>query len=156
MAEQASWTLDELVRRVSAALAVPRTRERPTGGSGSCPIAGLCGGTRRPDSSTGRPCKGAQRLYGTRHLLQIVAVKRRQAQGRSLAEIQAELTGATDETLRRIAAVPDELIAAAPAGPEPPPADAPAAGAASGPLRPLPSNRWLTATAMTLSRSWPR
>jgi DNA-binding transcriptional MerR regulator len=54
--------------------------------------------------------QGRTALYGTRHLLQIVAVKRRQAQGRSLAEIQVELAGATDETLRRVAIVPDELI----------------------------------------------
>jgi hypothetical protein len=58
--------------------------------------------------------QGRTALYGTRHLLQIVAVKRRQAQGRSLAEIQAELAGATDETLRRVASVPDELIEAEP------------------------------------------
>jgi hypothetical protein len=61
-------------------------------------------------------------LYGTRQLLQVVAVKRRQAEGRSLAEIQAELAGATDETLRRVAAVPDELIVAAAARPQEQPA----------------------------------
>jgi hypothetical protein len=59
--------------------------------------------------------QGRTAQYGARHLHQIVAVKRRQAQGRSLAEIQAELAGATDDTLRRVAAVPDEL------GAEPPP-----------------------------------
>jgi hypothetical protein len=36
-----------------------------------------------------------------------VAVKRRQAEGRSLAEIQAELAGATDEALAAVARVPD-------------------------------------------------
>ena len=45
--------------------------------------------------------------YGRRHLLQLVAVKRRQAEGRSLAEIQAELAGATDEALAAVARVPD-------------------------------------------------
>ena len=50
-------------------------------------------------------------MYGPRQLLQIVAVKRRQAEGRSLAEIQAELAGATDQTLRKVAAIPEELIA---------------------------------------------
>jgi DNA-binding transcriptional MerR regulator len=51
--------------------------------------------------------RGRVARYGRRHLLQLVAVKRRQAEGRSLAEIQAELTGATDETLAAVARVPD-------------------------------------------------
>jgi hypothetical protein len=51
--------------------------------------------------------QGRVAQYGRRHLLQLVAVKRRQAEGRSLAEIQAELAGATDEALARIAAIPD-------------------------------------------------
>jgi len=62
--------------------------------------------------------QGRTALYNARHLLQIVAVKRRQAEGRSLAEIQAELAGATDETLRRVAAVPDQLITGEPTRPE--------------------------------------
>ena len=45
--------------------------------------------------------------YGQRHLLQLVAVKRLQAEGRSLAEIQTELAGATDEALAAVARVPD-------------------------------------------------
>jgi hypothetical protein len=57
----------------------------------------------RPTSSRGRTA-----LYGERHLLQLVAIKRRQAQGRTLAEIQSELVGASERTLRRIAAVPGE------------------------------------------------
>ena len=57
---------------------------------------------------------------GRRHLLQLVAVKRRQAEGRSLAEIQAELAGATDEALAAVACVPDtqpvpDVLPAAPA-----------------------------------------
>src|ERR1700719_3506134 len=37
--------------------------------------------------------RGRVAQYGRRHLLQLVAVKRRQAEGRSLAEIQAALAG---------------------------------------------------------------
>jgi DNA-binding transcriptional MerR regulator len=64
--------------------------------------------------------RGRIAQYGRRHLLQLVAVKRRQAEGRSLAEIQAELAGATDETLAAVACVPDswptpEALPAAPA-----------------------------------------
>jgi DNA-binding transcriptional MerR regulator len=64
--------------------------------------------------------RGRVARYGRRHLLQLVAVKRRQAEGRSLAEIQAELAGATDEALAAIARVPDtrpapDVLHAAPA-----------------------------------------
>ena len=62
----------------------------------------------RPTSSRGRTA-----LYGERHLLQLVAIKRRQAQGRTLAEIQSELVGASERTLRRIAALPGETESAA-------------------------------------------
>jgi hypothetical protein len=50
--------------------------------------------------------RGRVARYGRRHLLQLVAVKRRQAEGESLAEIQAELAGLTDEALAAIAGVP--------------------------------------------------
>lgn len=50
--------------------------------------------------------RGRVAQYGRRHLLQLVAVKRRQAEGRSLAEIQAELAGATNEKLAAVARVP--------------------------------------------------
>jgi DNA-binding transcriptional MerR regulator len=63
--------------------------------------------------------RGRVARYGRRHLLQLVAVKRRQAEGRSLAEIQAELAGATDEALAAVARVPDIDLApqATPAAP---------------------------------------
>ena len=63
--------------------------------------------------------RGRVARYGRRHLLQLVAVKRRQAEGRSLAEIQAELAGATDEALAAVARVPDiePALPAAPAAP---------------------------------------
>jgi DNA-binding transcriptional MerR regulator len=50
--------------------------------------------------------RGRVARYGQRHLLQLVAVKRRQAEGKSLAEVQAELAGLTDEALAAIAGVP--------------------------------------------------
>jgi DNA-binding transcriptional MerR regulator len=64
--------------------------------------------------------RGRVARYGRRHLLQLVAVKRRQAEGRSLAEIQAELAGATDETLAGVARLTDASPApqAAPAAPD--------------------------------------
>ena len=112
----ALWTLDELVRRVSAALAgsaylgAPNRRVRDVPDRRAVRWYSTIGLVDRPAAMTGRTA-----LYGPRHLLQIVAVKRRQAAGHSLAEIQAELAGATDETLRDVAAVPDELLDADPA-----------------------------------------
>jgi DNA-binding transcriptional MerR regulator len=105
------WTLDELVRRVAAALAGPAYPGAPNGRVRGVPDRRAVrwyvtiGLVDRPAAMQGRTA-----LYGPRHLLQIVAVKRRQAQGRSLAQIQAELAGATDQMLRRVASVADELI----------------------------------------------
>ncbi|GIH68133.1 MerR family transcriptional regulator [Sphaerimonospora thailandensis] len=60
--------------------------------------------------------RGRVAIYGRRHLLQLVAVKRRQADGLSIAAIQAELAGATDAMLQRIADLPaDPPVEAAPA-----------------------------------------
>src|ERR1700730_3324117 len=120
MTIEASWTLDELVRRVAAALAGPAYPGAPNGRVREVPDRRVV----RWYSTIGlvdRPAmQGRTALYGIRHLLQIVAVKRLQAQGRSLAEIQAELAGATDETLRVVAAVPHELLAVEPAREEAP------------------------------------
>ncbi|MFI6987279.1 helix-turn-helix domain-containing protein [Nonomuraea wenchangensis] len=50
--------------------------------------------------------RGRVARYGRRHLLQLVAVKRLQAAGRSIADIQAALAGATDRTLEETASLP--------------------------------------------------
>ncbi|MEV0312639.1 helix-turn-helix domain-containing protein [Nonomuraea fuscirosea] len=47
--------------------------------------------------------RGRIARYGRRHLLQLVAVKRLQAAGRSIAEIQTALAGATDRMLESAA-----------------------------------------------------
>ncbi|NRQ40919.1 MerR family transcriptional regulator, partial [Nonomuraea sp. NN258] len=47
--------------------------------------------------------RGRVAQYGRRHLLQLVAVKRMQAAGRTIAQIQTALTGATNATLERVA-----------------------------------------------------
>src|SRR5215469_5865895 len=70
--------------------------------------------------------RGRVAWYGPRHLLQLVAIKRRQAEGRSLAEIQAELAGATNASLAGVARVPDAVLTggaavARPAAPAPAP-----------------------------------
>ena len=108
------WTQEELVQRVAAALAGPAYPGAPNGRVRDVPDRRTVrwyttiGLVDRPAGMRGRTA-----LYGPRHLLQIVAIKRLQARGRSIAEIQAELVGATDSTLRRVAAVDDEVLSAA-------------------------------------------
>ncbi|MFC5832460.1 helix-turn-helix domain-containing protein [Nonomuraea insulae] len=55
--------------------------------------------------------RGRIARYGRRHLLQIVAVKRLQAAGRSIAEIQTALAGATDRMLETAAGLDDTPVA---------------------------------------------
>lgn len=114
MPEQAAWSLDELVGRVSAALATSAYPGSPNGRVRDLPDRRAV----RWYTTTGlvdRPVmQGRNAIYRTRHLLQIVAVKRLQAKGLSLAEIQAELAGATDDTLRRLADLPDEVLTVPP------------------------------------------
>ena len=121
-----SWTILELAELAAEALATPGA-VGPDGHAGSGgPDDGLDSGPVRangrvrdvpnerlirwygtvglvdpPLSRRGRVAR-----YGRRHLFQLVAVKRRQAEGKSLAEIQAELAGATDEALAAVARVP--------------------------------------------------
>ncbi len=47
--------------------------------------------------------RGRTAFYGKRHLLQLVAIKKLQAQGQSLAEVQRALIGQTNAALARLA-----------------------------------------------------
>src|SRR3954452_22504687 len=47
--------------------------------------------------------RGRTALYGRRHLLQLVAIKKLQMRGRSLAEVQRTLAGQTDKALAEVA-----------------------------------------------------
>jgi DNA-binding transcriptional MerR regulator len=121
---QEPWTIAELAELAAETLAATDSAEPPSGPARSngrvrdVPNERLVrwyatvGLVDPPLSRRGRVA-----TYGRRHLLQLVAVKRRQAEGRSLAEIQAELTGATDETLAAVARVPGIRLT-----PEAPPA----------------------------------
>ncbi|MEV0660556.1 MerR family transcriptional regulator [Actinomadura luteofluorescens] len=102
-----TWTIAELADRAGAALAA----------DGSAQVSGRVRDLPNErlirwyttigliDPPLGR--RGRTALYGPRHLLQLVAVKRRQASGRSISEIQVELAAATDADLARIAGIPD-------------------------------------------------
>src|SRR5262245_16297548 len=108
------WVVEELVQRVAQALAdgdvsSPNGRVTPLPDRRMIRWYATIGLVDRPLASQGRTAR-----YGPRHLLQLVAIKRRQAHGYSLADIQVELAGATYATLSRLAQVPQELLAAEP------------------------------------------
>lgn len=121
------WTLDELTGRVAEALADGYP------GAPSARVRDL------PDARTVRwyttrglvdpplAMRGRQALYGQRHLLQLVALKRRQAAGAPLAVIQTELAGLPDAALAVIAALPPS-----PAGPRSGPVPGPVTGPVPG------------------------
>jgi DNA-binding transcriptional MerR regulator len=104
--EEPRWTLDELAERVDAALAVdyhgqPSGRVRAVPDRRAIRWYTTIGLIDRPVAHRGRTA-----LYGPRHLLQLVAVKRLQAKGLPLVAIQQELAGATDTRLARVARIP--------------------------------------------------
>lgn len=103
------WTIDELGAQVALALSVDYD------GAGSGRVRDV------PDRRTiryyttlgliDRPAemRGRTALYGRRHLFQLVAIKRLQAKGRSLAELQAEMIGRSNVQLQRIAKLPESV-----------------------------------------------
>ncbi|GAB3893539.1 hypothetical protein GCM10029964_070480 [Kibdelosporangium lantanae] len=103
MTEDGLWTLEQLSERVADALAEDyagqpsgRVRELPTGRT--IRWYTTIGLVDRPAELRGRTA-----YYTRRHLLQLVAVKRLQAAGASLAEVQERLLGAADGTLEGLA-----------------------------------------------------
>lgn len=102
------WTLEQLSERVAEALAVDydgqrngRVREVPNGRT--IRWYTTIGLVDRPAAMRGRTA-----MYGRRHLLQLVAVKRLQAAGHQLDEVQQALLGNTDASLERIARLPEK------------------------------------------------
>jgi DNA-binding transcriptional MerR regulator len=104
-------TIDQLVSRVAGALAVDyagsasgRIRDLPD--RRAIRYYATAGLVDRPTMH------GRKAVYSRRHLLQVVAIKRLQAEGLPLAQIQAELAGADDDTLERIARLPRSTVEA--------------------------------------------
>jgi DNA-binding transcriptional MerR regulator len=123
MTDQA-WTLDQLAELVGAALSMDydgqasgRVRDLPD--RRAIRYYTTIGLVDRPAAMRGRTA-----LYTRRHLLQLVAIKRLQAAGMSLAQAQVRLAGATDAQLEREARVPPSLPEAAAAPTQAPPAPA--------------------------------
>lgn len=104
--------MDELVERVRQALAAEYTgagdgRVRDVPDRRAIRWYTTIGLVDRPLGMRGRTA-----LYGPRHLQQLVAIKRRQAAGRSLSQIQGELNWLSDEALAELSDVPESLLEA--------------------------------------------
>jgi DNA-binding transcriptional MerR regulator len=102
--ENTLWTIAELGERVADALSGPgyegvssgRVRDVPD--QRTIRYYTTLGLLDRPAAMRGRTA-----LYGPRHLLQLVAIKRLQAQGLSLAAVQERVIGLSNPALRRLA-----------------------------------------------------
>jgi hypothetical protein len=102
------WTIDELSALVAEALVVdypgpPNGRARVVPDQRTIRWYTTIGLLDRPTAMRGRTA-----LYDRRHLLQLVAIKRLQADGHTLADVQQQLVGATDSILTDIARLPAE------------------------------------------------
>jgi MerR HTH family regulatory protein len=105
MKPESSFTLDQLCAQAALALAenydgAPNDRIRDMPDRRTIRYYTTLGLLDRPriDGRTG--------LYGRRHLLQLVAIKRLQGHGLSLHEIQQRLLGIPERELERIAQLP--------------------------------------------------
>lgn len=98
------WTLGELVEEASAriaALPAPKNGQvRPVPDDRTIRYYATLGLLDRPLAMRGRTA-----LYGRRHLAQVVAIKRLQSTGRSLAEIQELWSTMDDVSLSRMSGV---------------------------------------------------
>src|SRR5579859_7454093 len=100
------WTIDQLGAQTAAALAeryegAPNGRIRDVPDRRTIRYYTTLGILDRPAEMRGRTA-----LYNRRHLMQLVAIKRLQARGLSLAEVQSKLLGLTDAALARLADLP--------------------------------------------------
>lgn len=99
-----SWRIDELAARAAAAL---DGTETPTASGRVTPVPDrrmlryytTLGLLDRPE------VRGRVAYYGRRHLLQVVAIKRLQAQGATLAQVQEALAGAPTSALERLSLI---------------------------------------------------
>jgi DNA-binding transcriptional MerR regulator len=106
--QQPLWTIGELGAQVALALSVdyqgpPNGRVRGVPDLRTIRYYTTLGLLDRAADMRGRTA-----LYGRKHLLQLVAIKRLQARGLGLAEIQRQLVGLPEKKLRGIAQLPDD------------------------------------------------
>ncbi len=104
------WTIGELAMEVQQALATTAYPGQKSGRIREVPdrrtirYYTTLGILDKPAEMRGRTA-----YYGRRHLQQLVAIKRLQAEGKSLVEIQAVLAGASESTLAKWSALPEDL-----------------------------------------------
>ena len=119
---KALWTIGELEELAGRALAI--VGEAPANGrvraipdQRTIRYYTTLGLIDRPAAMQGRTA-----FYGRRHLLQLLAIKRLQARGLSLAALQQQLLAQPDGVLEELAQLPAALAEelASPAAPEPP------------------------------------
>ena len=107
-----TWTISELVdeveRRIAALPAPKNGQVRAVPDERTIRYYATIGLLDRPAAMRGRTA-----LYGRKHVAQIVAIKRLQTMGRTLAEIQALWPTLDDATLSRMAGVELPAVAAA-------------------------------------------
>jgi len=101
------WTLSELQERAEAVLKMdyeePMNRQASSiPNERALRYYTTIGLLERPAEMRGRTA-----LYSWRHLLQVVAIKRLQAQGLSLVDVQQRLSGRPDSALAAIARLPE-------------------------------------------------
>src|SRR4030081_3244212 len=111
MAPDELWTIDELSALVAEALVVdypgpPNGRARVVPDQRTIRWYTTIGLLDRPTAMRGRTA-----LYDRRHLLQLVAIKRLQADGHTLADVQQQLVGAPESTPTKIARLPNGKVA---------------------------------------------
>ncbi len=97
------WTIDELSAAAASALAEgyegpPNGRVRDVPDRRTIRYYTTLGLIDRPAEMRGRTA-----IYGRRHLLQLVAIKKLQARGQTLLEVQRVLAGITDKALALVA-----------------------------------------------------
>lgn len=108
MSGEPVWTLDELCLEVGRALSVgyggvPSERVRDVPDRRTVRYYTTLGLVDRP------AVRGRMALYGRRHLLQLVAIKRLQSRGQSLHEIQQRVPHLSNAELEALADVPPQL-----------------------------------------------
>src|SRR5687768_5956644 len=118
MSNASFCTLDELIDLTERALAIDydgvdngRVRDRPD--RRTVRYYTTLGLLDRPAELRGRTA-----YYGRRHLLQLAAIKRLQARGLTLTQVQQRLLGLTSPELEAMANVPADLLPEAPAQPQ--------------------------------------
>ncbi|WP_074312369.1 MerR family transcriptional regulator [Singulisphaera sp. GP187] len=113
------WTIDELGSKAAEALAFdydgpPNDRVRDVPDRRTIRYYTTLGMIDRAAEIRGRTA-----YYGARHLMQLAAIKRLQARGLSLADVQRQIVGLTDAGLAQLARLPAGMNLGSASGPEP-------------------------------------